>query len=415
MTVTRTVAPYRVVDSGRTREEIYAFLHDQHYRGYGSDYRHGGTGKVVVGCLYDFERLIARLVRRPGVEFVNHVDLLAEPCPPDRIRVGIRHDVDTDIDAGLVQAEIEHAYGVVANWVILHTAWYYGTMEDGVFHRNEAMADVYRRFQDLGHEVSLHTDPLLLYQDYGVDGAEAVVTELAWLRSLGLDVRGTTAHNHRPRYGAVNYEVFKGYAAPSDTSDATEVVHDGKWAPILYGHGVDPNPLTLDYKEVERMIEDGYHVVKLAMGGKEQPCQFKDAQWDHLGKHLIHVDMLRVDLNERVSVNVPIEYRGTAPGVSEGGVMHHELNQIEIECMVSSIPETIRVDVSEMKLDDVMHVRDVKLPDGMTHVMDEDAVVATVKLPTVVEEPVAVEGEEGEVAEPEVIAKGKEKTEEEED
>lgn len=196
---------------------------------------------------------------------------------------------------------------------------------------------------------------------------------------------------------------------------AARLRRDGKLPAILYGHGVDPNPLTLNYKEVERMIEDGYHVVKLAMGGKEQPCQFKDAQWDHLGKHLIHVDMLRVDLNERVSVNVPIEYRGTAPGIAEGGVMHHELNQIEVECMVSAIPDSIRVDVSEMKLDDVMHISDVKLPDGMTHIMDEDAVVATVKLPTVAEEVTPAEGEAGEVTEPEVIGKGKEKTEEDED
>ena len=114
-----------------------------------------------------------------------------------------------------------------------------------------------------------------------------------------------------------------------------------------------------------------------------------------------------------VAVNVPIEFRGTAPGASEGGVMHHEINEIEVECMVSAIPESIRVDVSEMKLDDVMHIKDVRLADGITHVMDEDAVVATVKLPTVAsEEPEPVEGEEGEAVEPEVIAKGKEKSEE---
>lgn len=195
---------------------------------------------------------------------------------------------------------------------------------------------------------------------------------------------------------------------------AARLRRDGKLPAILYGHGVDPNPLALEYKEVERMIEDGYHVVKLAMSGKEQPCQFKDAQWDHLGKHLIHVDMLRVNLDERVTVTVPIEFRGTARGAAEGGVLHHELNEIEIECMVAAIPDSIRVDVSEMNLDDVLHIKDVKLPEGITHAMDAEDVVATLKLPTVSEEPLPVEGEEGEAAEPEIIAKGKEKSEEEE-
>ncbi len=193
---------------------------------------------------------------------------------------------------------------------------------------------------------------------------------------------------------------------------AARLRREGKLPAILYGHGVDPHPLTLNYKEVERMIHDGYHVVRLTMGGKEQPCQFKDAQWDHLGKQLIHVDMLRVDLDERVRVTVPIEFKGTAPGTAEGGVMHHELSELEIECLVAAIPESVRVDVSGMKLDDVLHVRDVTLPEGVTHAMDADVVIATVKLPVTAAETTPAAGEEGAAAEPQVIAKGKEKTEE---
>lgn len=194
---------------------------------------------------------------------------------------------------------------------------------------------------------------------------------------------------------------------------AVRLRNEGKLPAILYGHERDPAALSLDYKEVEQLIFSGFHVVNLSMDGKTQACQFKDAQWDHLGKRLLHLDMLRVDLNERVNVTVALDYRGTPKGAAEGGILHHAMNEIEIECVVSNIPESIRLDVNEMKLDDVLHVRDVKLPEGMTHVMDEDAVVATLKLP--VETPEAgVEAEEGEGAEPEVIAKGKEKTEEDE-
>ncbi|HPF40712.1 MAG TPA: 50S ribosomal protein L25 [Phycisphaerae bacterium] len=195
----------------------------------------------------------------------------------------------------------------------------------------------------------------------------------------------------------------------SGSRAAARLRKEGRLPAILYGHERDPAPLSLNYKEVEQLIFGGVHVVNLTMSGKTQACQFKDAQWDHLGRELLHVDMLRVDLNERVKVTVHLDYRGTPAGAAEGGVLHHAMNEIEIECVVSAIPESIRLDVSGMKLDDVLHVRDVALPAGMTHAMDADAVVATLKLP--VEAPEATEGEEGESAEPEVIAKGKEKTE----
>ncbi|MCB9852021.1 MAG: 50S ribosomal protein L25 [Phycisphaerales bacterium] len=194
---------------------------------------------------------------------------------------------------------------------------------------------------------------------------------------------------------------------------AARLRKDGKLPAILYGHERDPATLALNYKEVEQLIFGGVHVVNLTMAGKSQACQFKDAQWDHLGKHLIHVDMLRVDLNERVKVTVHLDYRGTPAGAAEGGVLHHAMNEIEIECVVSGIPEAIRLDVSGMKLDDVLHIKDVPLPEGITHVMDADAVVASLKLPVEAPE-VGAEAAEGETAEPEVIAKGKEKTEESE-
>lgn len=197
------------------------------------------------------------------------------------------------------------------------------------------------------------------------------------------------------------------------TRAATRLRNEGKLPAILYGHEREPSPLALNYKEVEHMIFSGVHVVNLTMGDKSQACQFKDAQWDHLGKRLIHVDMLRVDLNERVTVTVQLEYRGTPKGAAEGGILHHEMNEVEIECIVSAIPESIRLDVSDMGLDDVLHIKDVALPEGMTHTADPEQVVATVKLPVLVDETPS-EGEEGETAEPEVIGKGKEKTDEDE-
>lgn len=189
----------------------------------------------------------------------------------------------------------------------------------------------------------------------------------------------------------------------------------GKLPAIVYGHQRDPEPVTLDYHDVELQIQHGSHVVNLDLQGRVQPCLLKDAQYDHLGVKLLHMDLTRVDLNERVTVSVPVELRGTPKGVSEsGGVLRQELVDLELECPVIAIPERIRVDVSHLELDDVLHVRDVPLDAGFAAMNDPETVVATVRPPQVeaAPAPVAEEGETAAGAEPEVIAKGKEEKEE---
>jgi large subunit ribosomal protein L25 len=186
----------------------------------------------------------------------------------------------------------------------------------------------------------------------------------------------------------------------------------GKLPAILYGHKLDPVPLTLDYHDVELQIAHGAHVVNLDISGKEQSCLFKDAQYDHLGIKLLHVDFARVDLSETVKVHVTIEFRGQPKGVVEGGLLHHEMTELEVECPASQIPEKIRVDVRDLELDQVLHVKDLTLEPGVTVVHDPETVVAVVREPVAK----AAEGEEaaGEEApaegtseEPQVIAKGK--------
>jgi large subunit ribosomal protein L25 len=191
---------------------------------------------------------------------------------------------------------------------------------------------------------------------------------------------------------------------------AARLRRDGKLPAVVYGHKQSSEPVSLNYHDVELHLEHGLHVIKLDMSGQVQPCQFKQAQYDYLGSTLVHVDLIRVDLSERVKVTVPLEFRGTPKGAVEGGQIRNEMSDVEIECVVSEIPELIRVDVSDLGLDDVLHVKDITLPDGATLVSDPEAAVAVVRLPITVEaeEGVAAETAEGEAAaEPEVIARGK--------
>ena len=119
---------------------------------------------------------------------------------------------------------------------------------------------------------------------------------------------------------------------------------------------------------------------------------------------MLHVDFTRVDLNERVEVTVPLILKGEPKGEAEGGVLTQVISDIQIECLVTQIPEDIKHNVSEMGLNDVVHISDLKLPDGVRAIQDPDQIVATVK--EVVEEAPA-EVAEG-AAEPEVIGKAEE-------
>jgi large subunit ribosomal protein L25 len=116
---------------------------------------------------------------------------------------------------------------------------------------------------------------------------------------------------------------------------------------------------------------------------------------------VLHVDFTRVDLNERVEVTVPLILKGEPKGEAEGGVLTQVISDIQIECLVTQIPEDIRHNVSDMGLNDVVHISDLKLPDGVRAIQDPEQIVATVKE---VAEEAPAEAAEG-AAEPEVIGK----------
>jgi large subunit ribosomal protein L25 len=173
---------------------------------------------------------------------------------------------------------------------------------------------------------------------------------------------------------------------------------------VIYGHKEAVVPVTLPKKEVVGHLNHGAHVFDLALDGKSEKALVKEVQYDHLGADVIHVDFARVSLDEKVEVTVSIELKGE-PKETEEGVLQQIINELEVECLVTEIPDVIRVNVSEMKLNDVIHIKDLELPAGVTTKQDPDLIVVTLK--EVKEEEVAAPAVEGE-AEPEVIGKKKE-------
>src|SRR4051812_13350027 len=175
---------------------------------------------------------------------------------------------------------------------------------------------------------------------------------------------------------------------------------------VLYGHGEACIPLTVESTAIMNVIRHGHKLVKL-QGDVSEGAFIKAVQWDVYGKGLIHIDLLRVSDTEKVRTTVTVELKGTAVGLSEGGIIEFVLHELEIDCPAAAVPEKLVVNINDLHLDKSIHARDIALPSGATLVDDPDLVVVHCIAPHVVEEePAAAVAEPGAV-EPELIRKEK--------
>ena len=171
---------------------------------------------------------------------------------------------------------------------------------------------------------------------------------------------------------------------------------------VIYGHKEAVVPITVPKKELVGHLSRGAHVFDLTLDGKNEKVLVKEVQYDHLGSEVIHVDFARVSLDEKVEVTVPLELRGTPKGEADGGVLQQIINELQVECLVTEIPDAIRHNVADMAIDDVVHIRDLKLPPGVKVLQDEDQIVAAVRE---IQEEAPAEVTEAATAEPEVIGR----------
>src|ERR1700759_4980699 len=149
-------------------------------------------------------------------------------------------------------------------------------------------------------------------------------------------------------------------------SRANKRLRDAGFIPgVIYGHKEAVVPVTLPKKAVVNHINKGAHLFDLDVEGKSEKVLVKEVQYDHLGIEVLHVDFARVSLDEKVEVTVPLELKGTPKGEDEGGVLQQIIAELEIECLVTEIPNVIVHIVIEMKLDDVLHIKELKLPAGV--------------------------------------------------
>lgn len=184
---------------------------------------------------------------------------------------------------------------------------------------------------------------------------------------------------------------------------------EGKLPAVMYGHGEETASFSVDLRDFTESILHGHRLFDVEVGGKTETLLVKEIQYDHLGKDFIHVDFIRVNLAELVSVTVGLKFKGVAAGASEGGMLDVHLNAIEIECKVRDIPEVINVNVKEIGIGDSIHASDIELPEGAVLKTDGEALILNCHI---VAEAKTTEELEGETpSSPEVITEKEENPE----
>ncbi|HVS72373.1 MAG TPA: 50S ribosomal protein L25 [Phycisphaerae bacterium] len=180
---------------------------------------------------------------------------------------------------------------------------------------------------------------------------------------------------------------------------------EGKLPGIVYGLGKEPLAVAMSASETVAVIHGGSHTIDVAIDGKTEKLLIQDVQYDYLQTTVEHVDLLRIDPNKKVSVRVALDFRGTPKGAKEGGILETQTSELEIEVSPLNIPDHIRVNIEGLELHQILHAREIQLPEGATLADSPEKIIAQVRT---VKEEVAAVAAETTTAEPEVIGKKKE-------
>ncbi len=173
----------------------------------------------------------------------------------------------------------------------------------------------------------------------------------------------------------------------------------GRIPGVLYGHGQESVPITADGRSLEATLHTHAQFVELSIDGAVETALIREVQYDHYGQHVVHVDFVRVNLDEPIEVHIQVEYRGMPKGVSAGGVLQRFLTEVPIRVAPRYIPDEFIVNVSHLDVGDSILMGDVELPASAELVGDPSKPICSVVSSTAQ----VVATEEADTSEPEVV------------
>ena len=165
--------------------------------------------------------------------------------------------------------------------------------------------------------------------------------------------------------------------------------HDGKVPAILYGGHLAARTLTLSHQKLLIMLDNERFystILSLKVGDQTQAAILKDVQRHPFKNAIVHIDFQRVEENEKIRIKIPLHFTGAAvsPGVkSQGGIVSHMRNDVEVSCLPKDLPEFIQVDISGLSLNESIHLSQLKIPEGviLPELAKEDAAIVAIHSP----------------------------------
>jgi large subunit ribosomal protein L25 len=186
----------------------------------------------------------------------------------------------------------------------------------------------------------------------------------------------------------------------------------GRVPGVIYGHGREPQSLSLVARDLDKLLSQiaaGSTVIELSLGTATTKTLIREIQRHPFKKQILHIDFMELVAGEKVVVDIPLVFVGIPEGVRlSGALLEQILHSIEVNVDPVNIPNHIDVDVTHLAMGHSLHVRDLKLPEGLEVLTDTDATICAVIAPRAVVEEKPEEAAEAAVGEPELIRKAKE-------
>ena len=162
---------------------------------------------------------------------------------------------------------------------------------------------------------------------------------------------------------------------------------DGKIPSTLYFKGDEPESIAIDKIELYQALKSDQRVYEVELGGESQYVMVKAVQYHPVTDEIIHLDFMRVRRSEKMTISVPLVLVGKPIGVVEGGILSQALNQIEISCFPTNVPDQIEVNIDKMELNSSISVADVSTDDKEVEILSSSEInVATITAPSVEKE-----------------------------
>jgi len=188
------------------------------------------------------------------------------------------------------------------------------------------------------------------------------------------------------------------------TRESRRLRRDGLIPGVLYGNGKKPHPICVPERELRRVLTGGHGlhaILDVVLEGQKSTHAsiLKDYQVDPIRGKIEHFDLQEVRLDQLIQSAVVVELVGESAGTKAGGVLSQVSREVRVEALPLEVPDRLELDVSAMEIGDTLRLSDLRVREGVTFLDDPETVLATVTMPTKVEEPEPEELEEGEEGE----------------